>query len=67
MVDAQCAVNIGPRERQKRVAFGAVLFTASIAVVIALLTIGASRWWRLGLAFPLWLSMLGFFQAREKT
>jgi hypothetical protein len=67
MAETQCAINIGPRERRKRLVFGAAMFTVSVAAAIILLTTGAPRWWRLGLAFPLWLSMLGFLQAREKT
>jgi hypothetical protein len=67
MDQTACPLNIGPRERRKRLAFGAAVFTVSVAAAIILLTMGAPTWWRLGLAFPLWLSMLGFFQAREKT
>jgi hypothetical protein len=41
----------------------------AIAAVLALLCIslGASAGWRLLAFLPLWLSALGFFQARDKT
>jgi len=35
--------------------------------VIFLMVLGAPRAWRLFAVLPLWLSALGFFQARDKT
>ena len=42
------------------------LGVAALAALI-LLTTGAPNPWRLGLFLPIWLGMLGLFQAREKT
>lgn len=62
-----CVENIGPAQRRKRVRFGFVMLAVSAAIAAALLFFGASRWWRLGLFFPLATSVIGFFQAYEKT
>ena len=45
------------------------LFALGVAAAAALilLTTGAPKLWRLGLFLPIWLGMLGVFQAREKT
>jgi hypothetical protein len=39
----------------------------SAAAALVLLAAGAPKPWRLGLFLPLWLGMLGIFQAKEKT
>lgn len=62
-----CIANISLSERRKRLASGLVMFAASFIVLVALIAIGASRWWRLAL-FPLfWGAASGFFQWRDKT
>ncbi|RIK43613.1 MAG: hypothetical protein DCC55_05070 [Chloroflexi bacterium] len=62
-----CIANISPRERRKRLRFGIVTFVVGLAVLAALVVLGADRWWRLAL-FPLfWGAASGFFQWREKT
>jgi len=65
--EQEVCLNIGPEQRRKRVRFGVVMFAVSAAIAGALLFSGASRWWRLGLFFPLATSAIGFFQAYEKT
>ncbi len=62
-----CVPNISPRERRKRLAGGAITFVVSLAVLAALMAIGASRWWRLALLPLFWGVTLGFFQWRDKT
>lgn len=66
MGDAEI-LNIGPRERLKRQISGAVSLALAIAGAVALLLFDAPRLFRLALAVPLWMSGLGFFQAREKA
>ena len=61
------AANIGPRERRKRRLLGIVSLTVAVGVAFALVILGAPRWSRLVLFFPLWMAGLGLFQAREKT
>jgi hypothetical protein len=67
MPETVCAINIGPRERARRRATGAIMFVVGVTAAIILLSTDTSRWWRMALIIPFWLSMLGFFQARAKT
>lgn len=62
-----CIANISPRERQKRLVIGMIMFAGSVIVLAALLAIGAERWWRLILFPALYVAATGFFQWREKT
>lgn len=62
-----CIANIGPRERRRRMRFGAVLLTAGAALAVLLVVIDAHRLWRLVLCLPFWAGALGVLQAREKT
>lgn len=59
--------NIGPGQQQKRRLMGISLLVVSFGVLGVLLTLESSRWWRCTIFFPLWGSMLGFFQARTHT
>ena len=60
-------VNIGPRERRKRLVMGVATLGVSAAIALALILAGVNRWWRVGLFIPFWMGALGVFQAREKT
>ena len=60
-------INIGPREQFKRRILGRVALIAAAALTVALIGYQAPRATRLVIFFPLWMSALGFFQAREKT
>ena len=62
-----CAINIGPKERAKRVKTGWVMLVISGAAAAGLLVLSLPRWWSVALFLPLLMSGLGFFQAREKT
>jgi hypothetical protein len=66
-MEQACAINIGPRERRKRFAVGLVFLGVAVALAAYELATGATRPWRLFLFVPLWVSALGFFQARDKT
>ena len=46
---------------------GAVALGIAVAAALVLFVVGAPKAWRLGLLLPIWLGMLGVFQAREKT
>jgi hypothetical protein len=59
--------NIGPKERRKRLRMGVAVLAISVGIWMALIAVGANRWWRIILFLPLWMGALGFFQAREKT
>ena len=59
--------NIGMRERRQRYVMGFVLLVVSAGLLVVLGRGAVSRWWRLWLMVPLWVSMLGFIQAREQT
>ncbi len=59
--------NIGPQERAKRRTAGVVTLVAAVAIAGVMIGFHAARPWRLALAVPFYVAMLGFFQAREKT
>jgi hypothetical protein len=63
----QCAANIGPAERRKRLTIG--LFAMAVCALASVLMIrdGAPRWWRLLLVLPWWTAALGIFQARARV
>jgi len=60
-------VNIGPRERRRRLRFGVVLAAVGLAGAAALLALGAPRPFRALLFAPFWASAVGFCQYLEKT
>ncbi|HUB08098.1 MAG TPA: hypothetical protein VMB50_13905 [Myxococcales bacterium] len=66
-MEQACAINIGPRERRKRFTGGVVFLGVAVALAACELATGATRPWRLLLFVPLWVSAVGFFQARDKT
>jgi fatty acid desaturase len=59
--------NISTAERRKRLAFGALTFVITLAILAALVATGVSRWWRLPLSFLFMGAASGFFQWRDKT
>jgi hypothetical protein len=62
-----CIPNISPVERQKRLLSGVVILIATLIILAILMSIGASRWWRIAL-LPLFMGATsGFFQWRDKT
>lgn len=61
------AINLGPRERRKRRLLGVVALTVGVAAAFVLVVMGAPRWSRLVIFFPMWMAGLGLLQAREKT
>ena len=66
MSDTVCA-NIGPNAVRLRRRAGYAGAAIALALLASLLVIDAPRLWRLALLAPLWMSALGFLQAREKT
>ena len=62
-----CIANISLRERRKRLSFGLIAFAAAITLLTVSFRLGISRWWRLLLLAPFWVSASGFFQWREQT
>lgn len=64
---AVCVVNIGPRERRRRMRFGVVLLVAGACLAALLVGLQADRLWRLLLFLPFWAGGLGVLQARERT
>ena len=67
MTEFQCTPNINQAERTKRLLFGLATLILAFIFLIALLTLDASRWWRLPLFFLFWGATIGIFQWREKT
>jgi hypothetical protein len=59
--------NIGPDGQQRRVRLGIVVLVGTALLAAVLFGLGAPRGWRLVLFPPLWVGLLGVFQAREKT
>lgn len=62
-----CIVNIGSRERRRRMRFGVVSLVVGAALTAILVSIDASRAWRIASFLPFWAGALGVMQAREKT
>ena len=62
-----CAANIGPQQRRRRMLFGLVTFAIAAVIALVLIASGASRWWRLILFLPLAAGGTGIFQALDKT
>ncbi len=62
-----CYENIGPRERALRARFGAQALIFGVVLGISLVLLGADRWWRLVLFFPLAVAVTNWLQARERT
>ena len=67
MTSTVCFINIGPRERRKRLAFGISLLALALTLATWTIVVDMSRPWRLALLLPFWAGALGVFQAREKT
>ena len=64
---AVCSENIGPRERALRARFGAQALIFGVVLAVSLVALGADRWWRLLLFFPLSVAVTNWLQARERT
>ncbi|HZN92317.1 MAG TPA: hypothetical protein VFB81_06410 [Myxococcales bacterium] len=62
-----CFINIGPKQRRRRLIIGAVFLAVSAAAAVGLVMAGAPRLARLGLFLPLFAAGVGYFQWREKT
>jgi hypothetical protein len=62
-----CLINIGPRERRRRMVLGIVGFAVAAGLAAALMAAGLPRWWRLLVFVPAALGGYGVFQARAAT
>lgn len=61
------AINIGPRERLKRLVMGIASLVASAVLIFVFIGYDAPRMARVLVFLPLWMASLGLFQAREST
>jgi len=62
-----CFINIGPKQRRRRLIIGVVFLAISVASAGELVVAGVPRLARLGLFLPLFAAGVGYFQWREKT
>jgi hypothetical protein len=62
-----CIPNIGPRERQKRLAMGLASLTVGLLLAAAMLLFDVSRIWRLAIFLPALMAGLGVRQATAQT
>ena len=62
-----CIINIGPRQRRRRLRWGIGALVLSGLLAAFLITAGVPRAARLILLLPFWIGALGVFQARGKT
>jgi len=62
-----CIANISPRERLKRLMGGLIPFILALAILTALILVGANRLWRLPLFLLFMGAGSGYFQWRDKT
>lgn len=61
------AGNLGPREAQKRMIFGAVMLALGAALTAAFFFLDVRGPLLLVLFLPFWIGALGVFQGRAKT
>ncbi|NIP42920.1 MAG: hypothetical protein GWO41_17140 [candidate division Zixibacteria bacterium] len=59
--------NIGPKESRKRLAFGIGTFIVTVFVLVIMIALDISRWWRIVLFIPFMMATIGFLQFKEKT
>ncbi|HER00591.1 MAG TPA: hypothetical protein ENO22_14735 [candidate division Zixibacteria bacterium] len=59
--------NIGPKESRKRLAFGIAAFVITVLLLLTMIAVDLSRWWRLFLFIPFMMATIGFLQYKEKT
>jgi uncharacterized membrane protein len=64
---AERVINIGARERRKRLTFGIVALSVGVIIAVLLVVVRAPLVWRLPLFLPFYAGTLGVFQARDKT
>ncbi len=64
--DRACAINIGPKERRKRLIVGVLAFAAASGLALWFSAQETSRLWRLMVFAPFFFSMICLFQVKEK-
>ncbi len=62
-----CIPNISYEERRKRLKSGVIMAAVTLAILIVLVALDISRWWRLALAPLFFIAASGYFQWRDKT
>jgi hypothetical protein len=62
-----CIINIGPKERRKRMISGVVTLAVGVVGAYMLYRYSLSAYWRLLLFLPFASGATGYFQARDKT
>jgi hypothetical protein len=62
-----CIINIGPRERRRRMRWGIGALALGGVLAAILVSTGIPATWRVTLLLPFWIGALGVFQARGKT
>ena len=62
-----CIPNISYEERRKRLKSGVIMAAVTLAILIMLVALDISRWWRLALAPLFFVAASGYFQWRDKT
>jgi hypothetical protein len=66
-VPEACDMNLGPRERQRRLVGGYLGLGVTVVAVVLLWVLHARRGWRLVLFVPVALAAIGFIQYRART
>lgn len=61
------SINIGPRQRRRRLAMGIVALVLGVALVAALIWLGLGPGWTLLAFVPFFAGLLGLVQAHECT
>src|SRR2546429_8608893 len=64
---AERVINIGARERRKRLTVGIVALCVGVIIAVLLVVVRAPLVWRLPPFLPFFVGALGFFPARDKT
>jgi hypothetical protein len=58
-------INIAGQRQRRRA--GLIMLALGLLLIVSLMMMGAGRWWYLAVFPFLWVSALGFVQARQRT
>lgn len=67
LIGEVCIANISLAERRKRLVGGAIILAVTLAILVALMTSGADRLWRLPLFLLFFGATSSYFQWRDQT
>ncbi len=67
MEETTVCINIGRGQRRIRYLGALAAALVVVGLFVFLIGVGASRWWRLILAAPIWIAVLSYAEAANRT